>query len=277
MKIIENTSQSQKSQQSNVLGGMIGSLKLGRATPQEIQSQQMVISSLEKALDNRYLLLHNVTLAEQEMPIPLILVGPPGVKVISPVALRGVYRAKLDEWDQLDKQHQSYKPAVPNLIVQTEQMAQAVEEHLKAQNIYPSTIESVLVFTDPGVHIEMARPAVRIVLIDAIDRFIAGLLQAPIMLGKEEAQEIADCLAKSLGILEEGSPYPERDAFSFSEDSAQPSKGPTIVDRLPRGERAVTTLNKIPFSNRQLFVLGCLVAVNILILIAIVLYIVFSS
>jgi len=277
MKIIENTSQSQKSQQSNVLGGMIDSLKLSRATPQEIQSQQVVISALEKVLDNRHFLLHNVTLAEQEMPIPLILVGPPGVKVISPVALRGVYRAKVDEWEQLDKQHQSYKPAVPNLIIQTEQMAQAVEEHLKAQNIYPSTIESVLVFTDPGVHIEMARPAVRIVLIDAIDRFTAGLLQAPVLLGKEEAQEIADCLAKSLGITDEGSPYPDRDAFSFSDESAPRSKGPTIVDRLPRGERAVTTLNKIPFSNRQWLVVGCLLAVNILILIAVVLFIIFSS
>ena len=277
MKIIENTSQSQKSQQSNVLGGMIGSLKLGRATPQEIQSQQVVISALEKALDNRHFLLHNVTLAEQEMPIPLILVGPPGVKVISPVALRGVYRARVDEWEQLDKQHQSYKPAIPNLVIQTEQLAQAVEEHLKAQNIYPSTIEPVLVFTDPGVHIEMVRPAVRIVLIDAIERFIAGLLQAPILLGKEEAQEIADCLAKSLGITDEGSPYPEQDAFSFSDESAPRSKGPTIVDRLPRGERAVTTLNKIPFSNRQWLVLGCLLAVNILILIAVVLFIIFSS
>lgn len=277
MKIIENSSQSQKTQTSNVLGGMIGSLRLGRATPQEMQSQQMVISSLEKALDNRYILLHNVTLAEQELPIPLILVGPPGVNVIYPVALRGVYRARVDEWEQLDTQRQSYKPAVPNLIVQAEQMAQAVEEHLKAQNIYPPAIEPVLVFTDAGVHIEMTRPAVRIVLIDAIDRFIAGLLQAPTMLGKEEAQEITDYLAKSLGIPDEGSPFPERDAFSFSDESAPESKGPTIVDRLPRGERAVTTLNKIPFSNRQWAVLGCLLAVNILILIAVVAYIIFSS
>jgi hypothetical protein len=123
----------------------------------------------------------------------------------------------------------------------------------------------------------MARPAARIVLFDAIERFIAGLLQFPTVLGKEEAQEIADCLAKSLGAIDEGSPFPERDAFSFSDESAPQSKGPTIVDRLPRGERAVTTLNKIPFSNRQLAVLGCLLAVNIIILIAVVVFIIFSS
>jgi len=276
MKVIENTSQSQKSQPSNVLGGMIGSLKLGRATPQEIQAQQAVISLLDKALDNRYFLLRNVSLAEQEAPIPMILVGPPGVKAILPNALRGVYRAKVDEWEQMDTQRQSYKPAVPNLIIQTEQMAQAVEEHLKAQNIHPPSIEPVLVFTDTGVHIEMARPAVRIVLIDAIDRFITGLLQAPNLLTKEEIQQIADCLAKSLGI-EERSLYPERDAFSFSDESAPRSKGPSIADRLPRGERAVTTLNKIPLSNRQWLVLGCLITINILILIAAVVYILFST
>jgi len=277
MKIIENTSQSQKSQPSNVLGGMIGSLKLGRATPQEIQAQQTVISVFDKALDNRYFLLRNVSLVEQEMPIPLILVGPPGVNVILPVAARGVYRAKVDEWEQLDTQRQSYKPAVPNLIVQTEQMAEAVEEHLKAQNIYTPSVEPVLVFTDTGVHIEMARPAVRIVLIDAIDRFIAGLIQAPAMLTKEEVQQATDCLAKSLRIDQERSLYPERDAFSFRDESAPQSKGPTIVDRLPRGERAVTTLNKIPLSNRQWLVLGCLMVINILILIAAVVYFLFSS
>jgi hypothetical protein len=276
MKIIENTSQSQKNQPSNVLGGMIGSLKLGRATPQEIQSQQAVISLLEKALDNRYFLLRNVSLAEQEIPIPFILVGPSGVEVILSTALRGVYRAKVDEWDQLDTQRQNYKTASPNLIVQTEQMAQAVGEHLKAQNIYSPSVEPVLVFTDTRVHIEMSRPAVRIVLIDAIDRFIAGLVQAPTLLSKEEIQQITDCMARALGI-EERSLYPERDAFSFSDESPPRSKGPTIADRLPRGERAVKTLNKIPLSNRQWLVLGCLIAINILILIAAVAYILFST
>jgi hypothetical protein len=277
MKIIENTSQSQKNQASNVLGGVIGSLRLGRATPQEMQAQQAVISVLEKVMDNRHFLLRNLSLPEQETPIPLILVGPPGIKVIYPISLRGVYRAKVDEWEQLDTQRQIYRPATPNLIVQAQQMAQAVEEHLKAQNIDPPSVEPTLVFTDTGVHIEMARPAVRIVLIDAIDRFTAGLLQAPALLSKEEVQQTTDCLAKSLGIDEDRSLYPERDAFSFTDESASQSKGPTIVDRLPRGERAVTTLNKIPLSNRQWLVLGCLVTINILILIAAVAFILFST
>lgn len=277
MKIIENTSQNQKSQSPNVLGGMIGSLKLGRATPQEVQAQQAVIAVLEKALDNRYFLLRDISLAEQEMPIPLILVGPAGIKVIHPLALRGVYRVRVDEWEQLDTQRQTYRPVTPNLIIQAQQMAQAVEEHLKAQNIDPPPVEPALVFTDTGVHIEMVRPAVRIVLIDAIDRFIAGLLQAPVMLSKEEVQQSTDSLAKALGMDEERSLYPERDAFSFSDESAARSKGPTIADRLPRGERAVSTLNKIPLSNRQWLVLGCLVAINILILIAAVAFILFST
>jgi hypothetical protein len=156
-------------------------------------------------------------------------------------------------------------------------MAQAVAEHLKAQKIDPPPVEPALVFTDTGVHIEMARPAVRIVLIDAIDRFIAGLLQAPVMLSKEEVQQSTNSLAKALGMDEERSLYPERDAFSFSDESAARSKGPTIADRLPRGERAVSTLNRIPLSNRQWLILGCLVAINILILLAAVVFILFST
>jgi hypothetical protein len=276
MKIIENTSQSQKSQASNVLGGVIGTLRLGRATPQEIQAQQTVISMLDKVLDNRYFLVRDVSLSEQEMPIPLVLVGPPGVTAILPVALRGVFRAKVDEWDQLDTQRQTYKPATPNLLVQAEQMAQALEEHLKSQNINPPSVEPILIFTDTGVHIDMTRPVVRIVSIDAMDRFTAGLVQTPALLSKEEIQEITDCLTRQLGI-EERSPYPERDAFSFSDESEARNKGPTIVDRLPRGEGAVKTINKIPFSNRQWLVLGILIAINILILIAAVAFVLFSS
>ena len=38
-------------------------------------------------------------------------------------------------------------------------------------------IQSVLLFIDPGVHVETSRPAVRIVLIDGIRNLVANLLQ----------------------------------------------------------------------------------------------------
>jgi hypothetical protein len=79
-----------------------------------------------------------------------------------------------------------------------------------------------------------------------------------------------------MGVYErESSPYPERDAFSFSEDEG--SSEASVLDRIPRGEGVVKALNKIPFSGRQWVLLGCLVVINIAILIAFVVLVLMTS
>lgn len=276
MKVIDSTSQASKSQTPSMLSGMIESIKLGR-TSLDIQSQEAVIAALEKVLDNRYFMLRSVVLNDIEEPVPLILAGPHGVTAIFPNASRGVYRAKGDDWEQMDDSRDIYRPALTNLIIGTQQMAYAVETYLKSKMDRAPSVEPTLVFTDPGIHIEMARPSVRIVMLDAIDRFTASLLQQQFNLDRDEVETIVDILARSIGVVLDESPFPERDAFSFPDESEKQSKIPDIVDRIPRGEGAVKTLNKIPFNNRQWLVLGLLVVVNILILTALVLFILFSS
>jgi len=276
MKIIDSTSQDPKSQTPSMLSGMIDSIRLGR-TSLDIQSQEAVINALEKVLDHRYIMLRNVALEDIEEPIPLVLVGPHGVTAIFPNASRGVYRAKGDDWEQMDDTREIYRPALTNLIVETQQMAYAVENHLKSKMDRAPSVEPTLVFTDPGIHIEMVRPSVRIVMLDAIDRFNASLLRQQFNLDRDEVETIVDILARSIGVLLDESPFPERDAFSFADETESQSKIPDLVDRIPRGEGAVRTLNKIPFSNRQWLVLGLLVVVNIIILTALVLFILFSS
>ena len=276
MKVIDSTSQSSKSQTPSMLSGMIESIKLGR-TSLDIQSQEAVIAALEKVLDHRYFMLRSVTLGDLVEPIPLVLVGPHGVTALFPNASRGVYRAKGDDWEQMDDSRDIYRPALTNLIIEAQQMAYAVETHLKSNMDRGPSVEPTLVFTDPGIHIDMARPSVRIVMLDAIERFTASIQQQQFNLDRDEIETIVNLLARSIGVILDESPFPERDAFSFVDETETQSKIPEIVDRIPRGEGAVNTLNKIPFSYRQWLVLGLLVVVNILILTALVLFILFSS
>jgi Nuclease-related domain len=276
MKVIDNSAQSEKSHPTNVLGGMIGSIKLGRGLPADVQAQEVVVRAMEKILDNSYVLLRNVSLEGVDAPIPLILVGPPGVQAIYASATRGVYRAKGDEWEQMDERHENYRPALPNLIVQSQKVAEFIRDFLDSHGSHPPFVDPVLVFTDPGVHIEMSHPDVRIVLIDALDRFIATILRSQSYMEKEEIQQIVDLLAKPQEASAPVSPFPDRDAFSFQEPVTTGKRSPSRLDNLPRGERAVQEINKIPFSNRQWFALGCLVIVNILIIIGLVIFILVS-
>jgi len=277
MKVIDCASQTTKEQPTHGLGDRIDLLKLGRSPSQEVISQDAVIAVLERALDNRFIMLRNASLAGRARTIPLILVGPSGLTAIYPSHLRGIYRAKGDEWDLMDERRENFRPANPNLIVQAQQQAQDVEAWLKSEGLQISPpIDSLLIFTDPGIHLELARPAVRIVQIDAMDRFISGLMQNQLLLSKEDIQTISAMFTKTGDVAPDRSAYPEKDVFSLREDLAQKPGQSSLTDRLPRGEKAVTTINKIPFSNRQWYLLGCLVIVNIVILIALVLYILAS-
>ncbi len=270
MKVIDNPNFSSKTSPPGKLDEMLGSLRLGRTWSQDMEAQEGVIVALDKALDDRYIMVRNVTLEGLEIPIPLILVGPPGIRVIYPSAGKGVFRAKGDVWEQMEERHQNYRTANPNLLTRTELMSQAVAAFLSSREPLAIEIQPVLFFSDPGTHVDAVRPSVRIVLIDGLERFIAGMVQSRVMMEKELIDKVVALFMKSMGITERDlSPYPERDAFSFADE--QDATQDSIMDHLPRGERLVTTLNKIPFSGRQWFVLGCMIVVNIVILVAFVL------
>jgi hypothetical protein len=270
MKVIDNPKASGKSAQPGKLDDIFGSLHLGRTWTQDMQTQEEVIAALDKALDNRYVMLRNVTLEGLEIPIPLVMVGPPGLRVIYPCATRGIFRAKGDVWEQMEDRQQVYRAASPNLLTRTELMGQAVAAFLAARGMPTVEIEPALFFSDPGTHVDSVRPAVRVVLVDGLERFIAGLVQSRAFLEKEDVTKIVDLFLQSMGVTERDiSPYPDRDAFSFSDEPAEAKE--TVLDRIPRGEGVVKILNKIPFSGRQWFVLGFMVVVNIVILVAFVL------
>jgi hypothetical protein len=279
MKVIKNSKLNPKESASSPMGDVIGSIKSGLNLSEGIQAEDAVIASLERMLDNRYVILRDVTrdvtLPGLRVPIPLVLLGPTGVRVLNPSSKRGIYRAQGENWEQMDDRRQDFKPAQPNLIMRAQLMARAVEKFLTGQGYELPEVEPVLVFTEPGVHIETVRPVVRVILIDGLERFTAGLAQGYPILEKEDVQKIADLFSDSMGLKNlDASAYPKQDVFSFTDEEAETN--PSWLDQIPAGEGIVSTLNKIPFSSRQWLLLGTMMIVNVFVLLTFILLVLVS-
>jgi hypothetical protein len=266
MKVIENSAKGKGDGKLVVLARVQETLSRPWSQ-KEAEAQETVISTLQKVLDNKYVMLRNTVLEGPDVPIPLILVGPPGVRVIYVSSVKGIYRAREEFWEALDDHTQRFQVAKPNLLNRTLLMARAVETFLHTRSLDPQSTEPVLLFSNPGVHVDSTRPAVRIVLADALDRFATSLVQSRAFLEPDAVQKIVASLTGENRESAAAGPAPERrDAFSFQElPGSQPKvSGPVVV--MDRSEPSI--LRKIPFSHRQWLVLGMLLAVNITIITA---------
>lgn len=253
------------------------SLVAGRQEGQDAAAIEIASQALQASLDNRFVLLSNLKLEGLEVPIPMVLVGPPGVWVLYPSVSAGVYRAKEDEWEILDDRQKEYKPARPNLMVRVRLMTQVIDAYLDTNGFPVEVIEPALVFTNPGTHVEQIQPDVRIVLMDAIDRFSAGLLQSLERMTADEIERVVHILAPE---VDQGGEVQdvdiERDSFSFSDDGT-PRKtqvSPALSDIDQMVDRL---LKKVPFSKEQWILLTVMVVVNILLLTAFVVLILLTS
>jgi hypothetical protein len=275
MKVIDNTTTGKARGGAGAAGQVLGRLGLVTDRQRELQSQETVMAALGRALNNQYVLLRGVTLEGLEIPIPLVLVGPPGVRVIYASAARGVFRAKGEGWEKMREGARNYTIQRPNLVSRTLLMARAVLAYLNNQGQTLPEVEPVIVFTQPGVHVETVRPVVRVVLMDALDRFITGFVQSRPILTPDQVQDVVKLLGGSEDVVEPVAGEIIRDEFSFREERLHV---PSRLDKIPRGDKMVSRLtNKVPFSTRQIVLLGIMVLINIIVLIALVLVVLRGS
>jgi len=275
MKIIDCMAIQKKRDTSRSLDGWFSSLKLG-STAQDTDAQEIVIASFLKMMDNKYFLLRNVPLEGLEMPVPMLLVGPPGIWVIYPSGLRGVYRAKGDSWEKIDDRQKEFRATGENLLTRTSILAKAVESKVVGNAIQYPHVESVVIFTNPGIHIETVRPVVRIVLVDALERFIAGVVQGRLVFEVEQVQQIVDLFS---------SPPPEFPEVTEPLAEGQEKRDTAGLrrpfaagaERLDQVDHAFSNLEKLPFSSRQWLLLGVLILINILVLAGFVVYILYAT
>jgi len=209
-------------------------LKLGFSGTEELQAQAQIIELFNRYFDDKFILLRNRVLPDLDIPIPIILACPVGVLLLYVTPLKGIYRARADTWSVVDSRRH-FKPARPNLLNRTILMARAVQVYLERQGMPGIDVEPVLLCTDPGIHVETIRPSVRVVMIDALDRFIAGLQQGQITLTGPEVEMIVERLLKPPAPDEKPAPQPAPPSFQGQSVPAGETLPPSMRSPIQQG------------------------------------------
>src|SRR5512143_2023810 len=229
MKIIDKTPLVNEKGELGTMERIQGMFKFGFNWPRELEAQKAIINFFERQLEKGYTLIRNITLGASGITVPLILLGPAGIYVINITYLRGRYEAKGNTWNEASGD--GYKPASVNLVQQTARMATAVKVFIERQGTkLPIDIEPVLLAGDPGLHIESARPAVKVLMIDGIKSFASGLATARPVLSVDAVHDFAERLVDPRPLKKE---TPERPASAVSSGSLT---CPRDLQRLGRSE-----------------------------------------
>ena len=168
-----------------------GTLKYGFSWYGEMEAQKPIIAQLERALEKGFVLIRNFTLPGIEIIEPIILIGPPGVYIINITPLTGFYEAKGDQWNTVSNGRGI--PASKNPMKDVARLAKAIQVYLERQGIsLPGSVEPILMASSPAMHIDSIRPAVRVVMSDAVKQFAVSLLQARPVLAIEMVHDLAN-------------------------------------------------------------------------------------
>ena len=177
MKIIDKTPLLNEKGELGFMQRIQGMLKYGFDWPSELQAQKAIITYFDRQLEKGYTLIRNYTLGKSGITVPIILLGPSGIHVIHVAYLKGRYEARGDAWNVASGE--GYKPATDNLVQETMRMARAVRSFIERQGVkVPVEIEPVMIGGDPGLHIELVKPAIRVLMIDGVKSYVSNLLTA---------------------------------------------------------------------------------------------------
>ena len=191
MKIIDKTPLLNEKGELGPVQRVQGMFQFGFNWPNELQAQSAIVKFFDRQLEKGYTLIRNVTLGASGIMVPIILLGPAGIFVIDIAYMRGRYEAKGNSWNEASGNQ--YKPASINLIQRTARMGRAVKAFIERQGIkLPVKIEPVLIAGDPGLHIELVRPAIRVMMIDGVKSFVSGLVTSSPVLSVQAAHDFAD-------------------------------------------------------------------------------------
>lgn len=279
MRVIDSAKLPIPGQKTSPLNRLVETVKARLIPPphyKDMPAIETVVTVLSKVLDQRFVMIRNVMLEGPNVLIPLILVGPPGVRVLVGSALKGVYRAREDSWESLDERSQHYKPERPNLITRAGLMGRAVNAYLATHDVHLEDIETALCFSDPGIHIDASRPAIRLVMVDALERYGASLLQSRITLEQDEIKKIVDTLLGEKAQTAEPDASAEiRDKYSFLD--LPPDEMPHADKQIILDHSEPRLFQKVPFSRRQLILLGVMIFANITLLVILALVVLLTS
>jgi hypothetical protein len=191
MRVIEKSEFVDDSGNISLENRVRGTIAHGMDWYGHMQAQKSLTQRLSKTLGNDYVLIRNTLLPGTPLRIPLILIGPTAVRVMLASPVRGVFRARGDQWLEFSSVAQHSKPARPDLLARVQSRAEALLGYLRSQGFGLPQVEPILIFTNPRTHVDSNKPTVRIVLADAIEHFASNLKQLTPIMDEQDIDEIA--------------------------------------------------------------------------------------
>jgi hypothetical protein len=272
MKLIElNSKPVKKSAVHNIVDQVNGLLPFGK---KDEHVEDELITHLLRGLDNRFIMLRKLPVEETNEIYPPIIIGPTGVILLNISPIQGYFRAKDESWWEMSKSTHNYNPGRPNLLKQSQELAQKLASQLdRHQKSHPEIIP-VLVFANPGMQVEMSNPTTRIVLMDGVENLIGDILNSEEVLTPSEINTLVDAL-EVMGNPEKAIPMGEGEDF-FGRDLLEPEKKASISlpkVKIPTKIALPPIEEKLNFSPKQWLIIEILMILLILILIAAIIYI----
>lgn len=258
-----------------------GTLQYGPNWYGEMVAQDEAFDRLSHTLGAEHIALCNYTLPGTALTIPMVLISPQGVRVIIPSPLRGVYRAKGEEWLKFGgSRSRRFTKARPNLQTRAIDMAQTLHRYLRDQGYALPEVEAVLMFTNPRTHVDTAKPRVRIVQADGIDHYAANLQQFQPIMDMEDINAVLEALLNPKGPELETEPEAADEAVDEEPQPAPPSEAkpvePAAAALVPRTLRPLTRA-RFQATRRQWILLGVMAFFEVMILIVLVILVVANT
>jgi hypothetical protein len=302
MKLIDQTPLQNEDAEIGILQRVQGTLKYGFDWYPEMEAQKLVLAHLSRVLGKGFTVIRNQTLGASGITVPLTLVGQAGIYAVHVTHLRGTYQAKGEGWGQMFGLN--FQPARVNLMTRTQLLARALQAFIERQGVkLPKPVEPVILAASPSLHIESIQPAVRIILVDALERWAASLEGAAPVFTIETAYELADRIInprppkkdEPVDAIKAAGPAPARTMFDAA-DEARPFDPAELEfafeegDGLEVPEERVESSPAIPISSKagakkrilgmtpqQLALLGGMVLFEVCLLIGLALSIFLNS
>jgi len=191
MKLIDQTPLQNENGEIGIMQRVQGTLQYGFDWYPELEAQKSVLAHLSRVLGKGFTVIRNQTLGASGITIPLTLVGPAGIYAAHVTNLHGTYQARGDTWGQVFGTN--FQPARVNLLTRTQLLARALQAFIERQGVkLPKPVEPVILAANPGLYIESMQPVVRVVMVDALERWAASLESAAPAFTLETAFELAD-------------------------------------------------------------------------------------
>lgn len=269
MKIIDRSD----SKQAAAPGSL--SKALGRFIPSsnkpDTSALTVLTSSLERLLDDHYVLIKNLAIEEVQLEIPAILVGPTGLIVFYTSEVAGVFRCQGDSWEQLKNQSHRYVTARPNPVKLVLEMTSTLRTFLAKRQVECKQIEPIIFLANPEIHVDAIKPAARMVLPDTLERFISGVFHQDVI---NDRTFIRTALAGLMDVSEESKVnniHEFQDGFALKDLTGVKSERWKPFPNLPHEEPIIA--QRVSFTRRQWAMLMLLILTNIVVLTTLVVFV----